>query len=336
MTVSVIVPYIETTDHILKTADSIKNQKKIRQGDVDLLVVDITPDQTASQKLSGYSYAKVISAPEAENEAQAYNLALKELTADYAIFARPGDVFGSHYFMNALNAVGEKKPYAFAVPIRFCINPVYSKYKYINRTNILPKYEDSVVDIRDNPSFLQPDIDGCIIMSSVLKNYPADDSLRFEYFHDVMLRLQKDNPSYYAMGKANFNTFMPLSDDSAYFVPSNHIEWYRDSVEKFLLPLAEREKDKDGKLPYYIQYYLMYAVSARFLANMNNRNKRNMDEEELQAFFDSCKKVLNLLDDTIVLNAGKCAELALNNYAVSVSVLNYHLCKRNVLLIGKR
>ena len=121
MTVSVIVPYIETTDHILKTADSIKNQKKIRQGDVDLLVVDITPDQTASQKLSGYSYAKVISAPEAENEAQAYNLALKELTADYAIFARPGDVFGSHYFMNALNAVGEKKPYAFAVPMRFCL-----------------------------------------------------------------------------------------------------------------------------------------------------------------------------------------------------------------------
>ena len=97
MTVSVIVPYIETTDHILKTADSIKNQKKLRQGDVDLLVVDITPDQTASQKLSGYSYAKVISAPEAENEAQAYNLALKELTADYAIFARPGDVFGSDF-----------------------------------------------------------------------------------------------------------------------------------------------------------------------------------------------------------------------------------------------
>lgn len=318
MTVSVIVPYIETTDHIIKTADSIKNQKKTRQGDVDLLVVDITPDQTASQKLSGYSYAKVISAPEAENEAQAYNLALKELTAEYAIFARPGDVFGSHYFMNALNAVGEKKPYAFAVPMRFCINPVYSKYKYINRTNILPKYEDSVVDIRDNPSFLQPDIDGCIIRSSVLKNYPADDSLRFEYFHDVMLRLQKDNPSYYAMGKANFNTFMPLSDDSAYFVPSNHIEWYRDSVEKFLLPLAEREKDKDGKLPYYIQYYLMYAVSARFLANMNNRNKRNMDEEELQAFFDSCKKVLNLLDDTIVLNAGKYKALGYSEEAAEM------------------
>ena len=256
MSVSVIIPYIETSDYILKTADSVKRQKKVPAGEIGLLVVDTTPEQSAKDKLSAYSGVTVISAPEAQNEAQAYNIALENLTADYAVFARPGDVFGSHYFMNALKAVGEKKPYVFAAPTRFCINPVYSKYKYINRTNVLPKYENSVLDIRNNPSFLQMEIDGNIIRSDVLKEYPADDSLKFEYFHDVMLRLQKDHPTYYIASKANFNTFMPLSDDSAYFVPSNHIEWYKDSVDNFLLPLAERERNADGSLPYYIQYYL--------------------------------------------------------------------------------
>lgn len=305
MTVSVIIPYIESGDMILKTADSVNNQKKVNNGILNMLVVDITPEQDAPAKLSAYHNVRVIAAPDCENEAQAYNRALKELSSDYAVFARPGDVFGSHFFMNALKAAGENKPYVFASPMRFCINPVYSRYKYINRTNVLPQYENTVVDIRLNPSFLQFEIDGNIIRSDVLKQYPADDSLRYEYFHDVMIRLQKDHPTYYAMGKANFNTFMPLSDDSAYFVPSNHIEWYKQSIDEFLLPLAERETLPDGTLPYPIQYYLMYAVSSRFLANQNNRNKRNMNEEELQEFFAACKKVLNLLDDSMVLDAGK-------------------------------
>ena len=85
-----------------------------------------------------------------------------------------------------------------------------------------------------------------------------------------------------------------------------------------MLPLAERFKSSDGTLPYFIQFYLMYAVSARFLANMNNRNKRNMSEEELELFFKACKKVLDLLDDTIILNAGKYKALGYSEEAAEM------------------
>ncbi len=317
MTVSVIVPYIETSDLILKTADSLNNQRKVNTSQLQLLVADGTKEQSAKEKLASYTNVKIVSVPEA-NEAKAYNAALKELDTDCAIVARPGDVFGSHYFVNALKALTLKKPYAFAAPQRFCINPVYTRYKYISRTNVPIKFQNTVADIRNNPNLLQMELDGNIIKSEVLKKYPADESLKYEFFHDVMLRLQNDYPTYYAMGEANFNTFMPLSDDSAYFVPSNHIEWYRESIEHFLLPLAERFKNSDGSIPYYIQFYMMYAVSARFLANMNNRNKRNMSAEELDSFFDACKKVLNLLSDTIILNAGKYKALGYSEEAAEM------------------
>ncbi|MBQ9680240.1 MAG: CDP-glycerol glycerophosphotransferase family protein [Ruminococcus sp.] len=318
MSVCVIVPYMESSDFILKTADSVKNQKKVNTAGIGLLVADASCEQNAAQKLSAYSNVKVVACPDAKNEAEAYNAALKDLSADYAIAARPGDVFGSHYFMNALKAVGNKKSYAFAAPVRFCINPVYTRYKYINRTNVPQKYLNTVADIRVNPSLLQMELDGNIINSEVLKKYSADTTLKYEYFHDIMIRLQKDHPTYYAMGEANFNTFMPLSDDSAYFVPSNDVSWYRESVESFLLPLAKRYQNADGTLPYFIQFYLMYAVSARFLANMNNRNKRNMSTEELDSFFDACKKVLGLLDDTIILNAGKYKALGYSEEAAEM------------------
>ncbi|MBQ9471526.1 MAG: hypothetical protein IJU73_00125, partial [Ruminococcus sp.] len=314
MTVSVIVPYLESGALIQKTADSLNRQKKVNTNDIQLLVADATAEQDAEERLSGCSGIKIVSCP-GLNEAEAYNKALESLDSEYAVLARPGDVFGSHYFMNALKAV---KKHGFAAPMRFCINPVYAHYKYINRTNLNVKYLNSVVDINANPSFLQHEPDGCIIKSEILKKYPADTKLRYEYFHDVMLRLQKDYPTYYAMGEANFNTFMPLSDDSAYFVPSNHIEWYKESIDTFLLPLCEREQLPDGSLPYYIQYYLMFAVSARFLANMNNRNKRNMSEEELEEFFTACKKVLDRIDDTMVLNAGKYKSLGYSEEAAEM------------------
>ncbi len=316
MSVSVIVPYIEAGDLIQKTAASLHNQKKVNAAAIELLAVDASAEQDLAQRLSGYANVRILPLKGA-NEAEAYNLALENLTADFAVFARPGDVFGSHYFMHALKAAA-RKDCDFAAPQRFCINPVYTRNKYISRTNTPAKHMNTVLDLRTAPGLLQPELDGNIIPSAILKNYPADPTLRFEYFHDVMLRLSADHPRYFAMGEANFNSFMPLSDDAAYFVPSNHIEWYRESVETFLLPLAERFRKPDGVIPAFVQYYLMYAVAARFLTNMNNRNKRNMDQDELSAFFEACRKVLNLLDDTVVLNAGKYKTLAYSEEAAEM------------------
>ncbi len=320
MTVSVIVPYIEAGDLILKTADSIDRQKRVDTRSIELLVIDASPEQDAEKRLGEYPNIRVIPFKGA-NEAEAYNKALENLSSDFAVFVRAGDVFGSHYFMNALKGV---KKYTFSAPMRFCINPVYTRYKYISRTNLPLKNQNAPADIRQNPSFLQMELDGNLIKSEVLKQYPADPKLRYEYFHDVMLRLQKDHPTYFAMGEGSFNSFMPLSDDSAYFVPSNHIEWYKGSVDEFLMPLSEREKLSDGTLPYYIQYYLMYAVSARFLANMNNRNKRNMSEEELNEFLNSCKELLDRIDDTMVLNAGKYKALGYSEEAAEMFYMLKH------------
>ena len=318
MSVSVIVPYLESSDLILQTADSLRNQKKVSAAEIELLAVDLSPEQDAKEKLAEYRFARVVAQTGPASAAEAYNLALENLGADYAVLARPGDVFGSRYFANALGVLDENKPYAFAAPQRFCINPVYSRYKYISRTNVPEKYWDTVADVRHYPGLLQMELDGNCIKSEVLKQYPADTTLKYEAFHDVMIRLQADHPAYYAMGEAEFNTFMPLSDDSAYFVPSNHVDWYSESIETFLLPLAERYRQSDKSLPGFIQFYLMYAVSARFLANMNNRNKRNMSDEELDVFFENSKKVLNLLDDTVILNAGKYKQLGYSEEAAEM------------------
>ena len=300
MFVSVIVPYTEAGDLILKTADSIRQQQGVSTDSVALLVIDITPESDAAQRLSAYHNVRVIQRTDARNEAEAYNIALENLTSDYAVFARPGDVFDNRFFQEAHQALGGEAPCVFAAPRRFCINPVYARKATVSRINFAKAYRNRVADIHERPTLLQIEIDGNVIRSDVLRQYPADTGLKFEYFHDIMIRLQDDYPTYFAMKDAIYSSFMPLSDDSEYFVPSNHIEWYKQSIDEFLLPLITRETERyGGQLPPYIQYYLMYAIAARFLANMNNRNKHNMNEEELQEFFAACKKVLAHVDDAI-------------------------------------
>ena len=326
MSVTVLIPYLESGSYILKTAESIQNQKKFNSAEIGMLVADASAEQDAKEKLAAFPNVQVISAP-GKTEAEAYNLALGELQSDFTVFARPGDVFGSHFFMRMMPAA-KRKDVAFASPQRFCINPVYSRYKYKSRTNHPVDSVSMVADIRVYPQTFQPELDGNLIPTEILRQYPADTSLKYEYFHDVMLRLMNDHPVYFIHSKAGFNSFMPLSDDSAYFVPSNHVEWYRESVETFLLPLCERYRLPDGKLPLFVQFYLMYAVSSRFLANQNNRNKRNMDADELQKFFDSCRKVLNQLDDAIVLNADKYKPLGYSEEAAEM----FYMLKYNKTL----
>lgn len=50
------------------------------------------------------------------------------------------------------------------------------------------------------------------------------------------------------------------------------------------MPLINAGKEKFSAVPEFIQFYSIFAISTRFLANMNNRNKRNMNSEELAEF----------------------------------------------------
>ena len=49
----------------------------------------------------------------------------------------------------------------------------------------------------------------------------------------------------------------------------------------------------------------MFHIAIRFLANLDNRNKRTMNDEELQDFFRKVRAILNLIDDATILNKNK-------------------------------
>ena len=71
----------------------------------------------------------------------------------------------------------------------------------------------------------------------------------------------------------------------------------------FLKPLINDSKDRDGNIPLFIQFYIVFNITTKFLANMNNRNKRNMNDEELAIFFETARECFKFAnDDFLQLN----------------------------------
>lgn len=302
--VSVIIPYMEENSKIVDTLSSVCKQKGFDGTKIEVLIVDVTEGESSRKSTGDLSICKIISTKSVSNEAEACNFAMDYITGEYVTVCRCGDVFGREYFQECMKAFREYENVPYVSVKKFCINPVF-KEKKANRLNKDDIKKTSAVVLEDKPFQVNSEVCGNLFKSELFKKYRFNTELKYEYFQDFMLRIQLDVPESVEAGNTTYDYFMPLEDDFLYFVPSNYKDWYKESMDSFLKPLVQYAKDKCGFIPEFIQFYLMFAVSTRFLCNMNNRNKRNMNEQELKEFFASAREVLGYVDNSYVLNKNK-------------------------------
>ena len=59
MSVTVLIPYLESGSYILKTAESIQKQKKTDTAQIGMLVADASAEQNAKEKLAAFPNVSV-------------------------------------------------------------------------------------------------------------------------------------------------------------------------------------------------------------------------------------------------------------------------------------
>ena len=281
--VSVIVPFLESNNKLIDTLSSISEQKNINQENIEVLIVDAT-DTTSSKIASGsMSMCKVIHAKSVKSFADACNLAASKATGKYIMVCNCGDTFSDNYFESCIQVFNNKEKIPFVAGHRFCVNPVFREKKEFRLNK--GQLESSVVNLFDNPNLINLELTGTFYRTEIFKSYKMNNKLKYESADDFALRIQLDYPEYVYLDEIEFDYFMPVSDDFMYYVPTNYKNWYTDSLNNFLKPLINDSKDRDGNIPLFIQFYIVFNITTKFLANMNNRNKRNMNDEELAVFF---------------------------------------------------
>lgn len=302
--VSIILPYLEESNNIVDTLSSICKQRSFDSTEIEVLIIDNTTTNSVQNAVGNLSICKIISTTAVKTEAEACNLALEHIQGNYVTICRCGDTFSDGYFSRCIAVFNEYDNVPYINVKRFCNNPIFEEKKG-NRLNIPSKEKTVTINLAESPRFVTTEVCGTLFKSEIFKKYKFNTNLEFEYFQDFILKIQLDYPEFIYLSDVEYNYLMPVEDDFLYFVPSHYKEWYKKSMDEFIIPLAEYSIKKFKTVPEFIQFYIMFAVSTRFLANMNNRNKRNMNSEELEEFFKSSRNALKYVDNNYVLNKNK-------------------------------
>lgn len=321
--ISVIIPYPEDNNKLIYTLSSIFKQKNFKASDFEVIVVDSSINKSSKEATQKFSLCKVIDAKSGITEAESCNIAIESVTGKYVTVCHCGDIFSKNYFYECYKAIKRivNAPYVFAP--KYCINPIFSERKEY-RLNKDRADIGEVINLEYEPNLIIPQVCGTVYRADVFKSYRFNPELKYEYFADFALRVQMDYPVYVTAENAEFEYFMPDEDDPQYYIPSNYKDWYTESFNKFLIPLIEDSKKKFNIVPGFIQFYTMFAVSTRYLANMNNRNKRNMNEEELEEFIAASRNVLQYVDNGFVLNKDKYKSLSFSEEAAEMFYMIKH------------
>ena len=336
--VSVIVPYLESNNKLIDTLSSICKQRNFDSTKVEVLIIDTTESTNSRASIGNLSICKVISTKAIDSFADACNLAMENAVGQYITVCHCGDRFSDNFFQKAVDAFNRFENVPYVTGKRFCINPIFKEKKAFR----LNKAADNtrVISLADDPNMINLEVTGTLYKAEIFKSYKFNGKLKYESADDFSLRIQLDYPEYVYASDIEYDYFMPVSDDFLYYIPSNYKDWYKESLESFLMPLILDSREKQGIVPEFIQFYTIFNISTKFLANMNNRNKRNMSNEELAEFFEAARRCLQYVDNSYVLNRNKYKSLGYSEEAAEMFYMLKYNCVFNEMPLvnveGKR
>lgn len=305
----------DSKDKLSLTLDSIKNNSTAACKLAALFVIDATT--AGIQSLDIDVEKKIFKKDSSEFVAAALNRAAESLCTEFVSFFSSGDYVTEGFFSKSARLINK-----YSVPFAVCRSSCFIPSLDREMQSLTDKngafLSAGVVSAEDNPGFIHPTANAAVFRSQLFCQRLFNTGIKYEYYQDFMLRLLPDNPRYAVIPDEKYNFFKPQEDNALYHINSIYKDWYIDSIEDFLIPLIEYFEQKIRKVPGYLSFYIMYYIQARFLSNMNNRNKRAMNNTELKAYLALVREVLQKTDDRIILNKDRIPALV---YSIEAALM---------------
>lgn len=277
-----------------------------------------------------------------------YNEILSEISSEYVLFVHEGDSLGENFLKNAhavmTGGIPQRLPEYetekgtdddddHEEDDTYTAGKVNARIEDPQKTGVLfadnywddPELSDETeqyilskisvqgtytLSIGENDWALQTALNGAVIRSDLLKKYLFNDEIQFEYETDVLLRILLDEGRYLVCDLMKYYYFEARERQVLYHIPAHYREWYFESIENYLLPLLE-SAESEKPVP-FLQNYAVYYALCRFLCNLDNRNKKQITEEEFDDYLALLKKVFEKVDDFYLLNQEKIPYLSRN------------------------
>ena len=322
MSLEFVVVFRENIEKFEMTVGNVMEQI----GRDDRITVISSDDMSKIKSLKVLKKNKdIIRFEHAETIQSGYNLVIEKSTSDFMVFMHEGDYLGEDFVKITSGVYSgeilqeEKITENFEGQImdpdqiqilfvqRYCDNPLISESPKQNALSKAAVKGTFGIDLETQYWSLQTTLQGAVIRTSCLKKYKFNNDILFEYEDDVLLRILNDEKKYLVCKETEYYFCEPRENQVLYYVPAHYSQWYHDSLKNFLIPLLEERIPSP-----FLQNYAVYYVLNRFLCNLDNRNKKQITEENSDEFFDLVRRVFEKIDDYYLLNQDRIGYLSKN------------------------
>ena len=154
---------------------------------------------------------------------------------------------------------------------------------------------------------------GTFIKSSLLKNTPVFPELGLDAERRFFLDMLSEKMSVVYVKCRKYFNVREREGDIRYFHGVYEPDFYTKSYTDFWIPYLTERKEKQGSIPFFIQYHAMFSTQKKLTANLNNRNKHVVPEGQEREVLGLMGDMISLLDDDPILNAHRIPECVIGD-----------------------
>jgi len=241
---------------------------------------------------------------------EAYEVAMKQVEAEWFTCVNAGDSFSDNYVANMYSYAKSCKDSNIVMASKTIDDgaSILSE-PYSCDENIAGKY---LIDLDRFSKSVPMCFNGTFLKSELLKKYKLKVDLGYDAENEFFTRLILDNRKVGALAKEKY--FFSEAKDYMFrrFLGLYDRDWYYSSIDNFMIPLLEDAKEKYGSIPVTVQYVILGFLMHRLDGNMDNRNKHILDDNEAKEYIGYFRKVLQFIDDINIVNMQEVLYYTLN------------------------
>lgn len=330
MKLSIIWKLSEKETENQVTLDCLKSQLADYVEPIQILIYPAQKEQQYHAQFQGKNVIATTSSLVGSSDVEVFEDAKKQVDGDFVTYLYGGDRW-SEQALQQLHAMLQKHP-DNAVVMMHKVMPDETEGAF---AQVIPDKKLVIANIKKDYNIYPFYFGGTVLAVEAFRNQPLRKELGIEAEREFFLSIVSKYKKVYFLNQITFYASQAQEGDFTFYEPIYNEDWYERSFTEFWLPYLKKMQEKYGKVPVFIQYHLLFSVKARFMSNLNNRNKHVIPEGQEMQCLERMGQAFAYIDDDVLFNCHKISEVNVTDsmkwvYGILKHGEGYHFEKRYV------
>lgn len=295
---SVVMAVFNKQDYIAEAIDSIINQSLDFKRNIQIVIVNDKSTDNTLEILEEYKSQypdNIILINNEKNMGPAFsrNVGLKHAEGQFINFLDADDIMSEYAFKHAYYFLRDHEE------IDIVSIPIY--YFGVKRGphNLNFKFKkDQVIDLTIHPAYIQLSGPSSFIRRDVIKDYEFNNNLRVSEDALLINQMLLKNPKIGFLSTDAYNYRKDGTQNSLITSSANTKSYFTSRMDEYFFKLIGYA-EKDGRVPKFIQYVLMYDL--QWIVEIRKIDTL-LDDAEIKTLYEKILKILEYVDEDVILN----------------------------------